>query len=193
MSRPSFVPTWATVGGSAIVIPTSGKQAAGWAPAERPPAQYLNALQNANGAWIQYLDGIVSSGEREVPLTGGFYADATPTGTQITASSSSWVAQLSIPLPVGARIDQFRVVGSKANTTGTTIQLTKYPAATVGSLSPSVVVVNTDTRSTSGGFDVTYAVSSPIAIAAGERWFVTCASGASGDTINQVQIYFSHP
>ena len=48
--RPSTIPTWATSGST--VDPGAGKRATGWLPSEKPPAQYFNWLQNAQGQWL---------------------------------------------------------------------------------------------------------------------------------------------
>ena len=53
-AKPSTVPVWNT-GGTNNVEPTAGKKVAGWAPQERPPAQYFNYLQKLYGEWLEYL------------------------------------------------------------------------------------------------------------------------------------------
>lgn len=55
-AKPTLVYTWALSG--TATAPTLGKQASGWAVGERPPAPTENWLNQANGAWITYLDGV---------------------------------------------------------------------------------------------------------------------------------------
>lgn len=53
-TRPTTpIPTWSTSGSN--LEPAAGKKAAGWAVNERPPAQWLNWLQNSAGVWLQFL------------------------------------------------------------------------------------------------------------------------------------------
>lgn len=73
MSKPSTLPSWATSGGAAIVVPSSAKQAAGWGPSEKPPAQYLNWHMNLVGQWAAYLDAGIFAGNIEV--TGNLKVD----------------------------------------------------------------------------------------------------------------------
>src|SRR5688572_21855603 len=60
MAMPSTEPRWGDVGG-AIVIPTSGKKDRGFAPKEKPPAQFLNWLFNLIWQWIVYFKGRFSA------------------------------------------------------------------------------------------------------------------------------------
>lgn len=57
--RPTGIPRWAYSTASGIVQPTDAKQAVGWgatgASGERPPAQYMNWLDNLAGEWLKYL------------------------------------------------------------------------------------------------------------------------------------------
>lgn len=53
--KPTDLARWADTGG-AIVVPPSGKQDVGWVPGERPPAQFLNWLNNLAYQWHAYID-----------------------------------------------------------------------------------------------------------------------------------------
>jgi hypothetical protein len=54
--RPTGYPEWCSSGGaSSIVEPTSTKKGVGWTIAEKPPAGYLNWLDNLQSQWIKYL------------------------------------------------------------------------------------------------------------------------------------------
>lgn len=56
-ARPTTAPDWADSG--SIVQPTSDQIAAGWAPAQKPPAQFTNWWQNLAGNWLKYLDAMM--------------------------------------------------------------------------------------------------------------------------------------
>lgn len=51
---------WAS--GGSIVTPGAGKIAAGWVTAERPPAQFWNALQRNTADWLDYLNALMTTG-----------------------------------------------------------------------------------------------------------------------------------
>ena len=54
-ARPSSdLTTWATTG--TIIEPSSGQIAAGWAPGDRPPAEWLNFVFSNLSLWASYLD-----------------------------------------------------------------------------------------------------------------------------------------
>jgi len=55
MAAPTSQPEWATDASADIVAPTSGKQGAGWAAEERPPAGYLNWLFYWIYQWILHF------------------------------------------------------------------------------------------------------------------------------------------
>jgi len=53
-TRPTIaIPSWSTAGTN--VEPGAGKKSQGWLVNERPPAEWLNWLQNSAGAWLQFL------------------------------------------------------------------------------------------------------------------------------------------
>lgn len=57
-ARPTQVPRWAwNAAGGAVIQPPSGSGEAGFATAQKPPAQWLNWQLNALGAWVDYLRG----------------------------------------------------------------------------------------------------------------------------------------
>lgn len=56
-AKPTLIYTWALSG--LAVEPTVGKKASGWSVGERPPSATENWLNQANGAWINYLDGVI--------------------------------------------------------------------------------------------------------------------------------------
>lgn len=73
MPKPTAVPTWATdvnypAGAQSFsatptkVAPSSGKQAGGLEPKEKPAAQYLNHILNLNGQWAAWLNALVGNG-----------------------------------------------------------------------------------------------------------------------------------
>lgn len=66
-AKPTLIYTWALSG--LAVEPTVGKKASGWAVGERPPSATENWLNQANGAWINYLDGVFTN--VTTTITGG--------------------------------------------------------------------------------------------------------------------------
>ncbi len=64
MAKPTTTPTWVSDANAAltayVVAPTAGKIAAGWATAEKLPAQYLNWLFYWITEWITWLDENIS-------------------------------------------------------------------------------------------------------------------------------------
>jgi hypothetical protein len=53
-TRPTIaVPHWSTAGSN--IEPSAGKKSEGWIVNERPPAEWLNWLQNSAGEWLQFL------------------------------------------------------------------------------------------------------------------------------------------
>lgn len=56
MHTPINKPSWMTgVAGPEVVQPPNGKKAAGWAPDERPPAEYMNWLFQNISDWVDYI------------------------------------------------------------------------------------------------------------------------------------------
>ena len=55
--RPTQIPRWAWGGSAVLVQPAAGDAEVGFATATRPPAQWLNWMMNATGAWIDCLRG----------------------------------------------------------------------------------------------------------------------------------------
>lgn len=84
-AKPASVPRWANVGG-AIVVPASGKQDVGWVTGERPPAQYMNWLQNLAYQWLQYLNDGNFSGASTFDNTLGVTGLITATGGMTAAA-----------------------------------------------------------------------------------------------------------
>lgn len=66
-AKPTLIYTWALSG--TATEPTVGKKASGWAVGERPPRATENWLNQANGAWITYLNGVFTN--VTTTLTGG--------------------------------------------------------------------------------------------------------------------------
>jgi hypothetical protein len=55
MARPPTPPTnWASTGSK--ITPSAGKVAAGWTVNERPPAEWINYLDNNRDAWLTFLN-----------------------------------------------------------------------------------------------------------------------------------------
>lgn len=55
-TKPTPSMRWATAGGAQKVDPPSGTRDTGWLAGDRPPAQYLNHMDNAAYLWQQYLE-----------------------------------------------------------------------------------------------------------------------------------------
>jgi hypothetical protein len=66
-AKPTLTYTWALSG--TATEPTVGKKASGWSVGERPPAPSENWLNQANGAWITYLNGVFT--DITTTITGG--------------------------------------------------------------------------------------------------------------------------
>lgn len=59
MARPPTPPTaWASTGSK--IAPSAGKQAAGWTVNERPPAEWINWLDNNRDAWLAFVSQVTS-------------------------------------------------------------------------------------------------------------------------------------
>lgn len=59
-TRPTIpIPTWSTSGSN--IEPSAGKKAAGWQVNERPPAEWLNWLDNSAGQWLQFLADVTAA------------------------------------------------------------------------------------------------------------------------------------
>lgn len=54
-TKPNNLPEWATDPGADIVEPPAGKKTAGWAEAERPPAQWFNWFFHLVYRWLAFL------------------------------------------------------------------------------------------------------------------------------------------
>src|SRR4029077_6050040 len=75
MAKPNSTFQWATSG--PITVPTSGKQAAGFAAGERGAAQYFDWLLNGAGQWFAFLSSQpMMIGLQELTAASGTY---TPT------------------------------------------------------------------------------------------------------------------
>lgn len=79
-SRPGTTPSWGTDANYPAgtdpwsstptrVAPTSGEQAAGYAPKDEPPAQWLNWLWGFAADWIAYFAAIIDSNEEHTYQT----------------------------------------------------------------------------------------------------------------------------
>ena len=185
-SRPATLPRWADVSG-AIVVPTSGKLDVGFVAGERPPAQYLNWDLNLIYQWIAYLSN-QNGGQKSVPITGGEYTNLTVQTIKLTATGGWAFTSILIDLPVGARITFYRVVFNKADTTTTVNKLVYLP-----DLSTSFAVVDSHNETTAGSNDVTYAVGSPVAIAAGQRWHLAINGAVAVDEVRQLEVFWDRP
>lgn len=119
-NRPITVPTlWAENG--QILPPSSGKKEAGWTDEERPPAEFMNYLQNIFAGWTNYLqdvhkfllnfDAAITSPGGANPV-GGFATDNTGFHMAVNGVSAPFVTQGNERLwvvlatgPTGASLD----------------------------------------------------------------------------------------
>jgi hypothetical protein len=60
MPAPIKYPDWAT-DGTNTVEPPAGKVAAGWLPAEQPPAGWFNWWQRNVGEWTRWLESLIAA------------------------------------------------------------------------------------------------------------------------------------
>lgn len=103
MPKPIKKPSWVTgVAGLTVVEPGVGKKAVGWAPDERPPAEYINWIYQNISDWIDYLDsvsGLIESSSFQFDAIVGPIAPGSP------ATHTSLAAALAdTGVPNGARI-----------------------------------------------------------------------------------------
>jgi hypothetical protein len=199
MTRPLTFPRWADAGG-AIVVPTSGKLDIGFVPGERPPAQYVNWFQNLDYQWLQYLDGQVGGGEKAVGLALGQGATGIATsGMPLFAKSTG--AYLfttdAIDLAVGCRINFVRIRVYKAGASDVHVLLNKYATNVVLSVGvPAPVNIMPATAVTGGATtyqDSTCAVSSPVAITTGEKWYIQVDGSDTGDIVMHLSVFWDVP
>lgn len=109
MSAPAAI-TWAATG--AITTPSADKQALGFVPNERPPAQTLNWVLNLLALWVTYLAAHAGVGWRwftprgdlvNVTRSGSGYI-----GSYVTiASTNGAIGGIQLNVTVGQTIDQF--------------------------------------------------------------------------------------
>lgn len=99
MAKPIKKPSWVTgQSGLNIVEPTVGKKAAGWAPDERPPAEYINWLYQNISDWIDFIDSISSTSAIALEY-------AAIVGPSAPATHASLAAALAdVAVPNGSRI-----------------------------------------------------------------------------------------
>jgi hypothetical protein len=57
MARPTKLPQWATNAGRTLE-PSLGEKQVGWEVAKKPPARFMNWLQNNTYEWLQYLNDV---------------------------------------------------------------------------------------------------------------------------------------
>lgn len=91
MAKPTNLASWGT-GAAPIVEPSAGVKAAGWAPNQRPPAQWFNWWMNAVYLWMVWLDAYESTVHvwtAAQSFTRGLLATAYAAGTLPGASFSS--------------------------------------------------------------------------------------------------------
>lgn len=89
--KPSTLPRWATGAGRTVTPPASGGstvicQDNGWVAGKRPPARFMNWLDNLRYQWIQYLDTYENN--QHTWTESQTYQTATLNGTTITASGN---------------------------------------------------------------------------------------------------------
>ncbi len=82
-SKPAVrLPTWATDVGAQINDPGTGKQATGWLPDERPPAQFFNWWKNSAGQWVESLSTLYDIERKNfIETDPGFEEDYTDLGS----------------------------------------------------------------------------------------------------------------
>lgn len=103
MAKPTNLGLWATTG--AKTEPSTGVKAAGWAPNQRPPAQWFNWWMNAIYLWMVWLDAFESTTH-------------TWTATQTWSGGAEIVAEDAI---FTGEVDIFNLVGTDAAVFETTI------------------------------------------------------------------------
>jgi hypothetical protein len=102
-TRPTTpIPTWSTAGTN--IEPSAGKKSQGWVVNERPPAEWLNWLQNSAGAWLQFLADVTSGSPTPDLLLNFANADLFTPLIDLTAATAG---------------SQYRLV-ARLNATGTT-------------------------------------------------------------------------
>lgn len=122
-TRPSSLPRWAeTAGGtpsSNIADPTSAKKDAGWADSEKPPAGFLNWLQNTVYRWIKYLDESADSGVFGFGTDGALVFDGisnvaglTPVGNAYTMDRHLFPTNMTVATGVTVNTSGFGIWGT---------------------------------------------------------------------------------
>jgi hypothetical protein len=145
---PATLPTWATApvpGVTAIEVPSAGKQAAGFAAGEMPPAEFHNWLFNLLCAWAlytgyylanwweQYAGDALHSGSWDlVGVDDAHYAAWNSNG-------SSGRLTKNLPVKRGRLVKQIKVYCTVASGTGADISalLVKHNV-TIGAAAPTV-------------------------------------------------------
>jgi hypothetical protein len=61
LPKPSSKTLWTKTNPTVRVEPSGSKKNTGWAPNERPPAEYFNWLEYIVNEWIEYLESVTDS------------------------------------------------------------------------------------------------------------------------------------
>jgi hypothetical protein len=111
----------------------------------------------------------------------------------VTSTAASWEYtsqdHSAWALRVGDRIKSVRLV---SKTVAGTHNVNLYKIAAAGGSSGTVTLVASWSTGLSGN-DETLTVSSPVAIATGERWFLDISGTTSGHVLTHVEVGYDHP
>jgi hypothetical protein len=144
MAKPSDSPTWATDADypagpngwnetDTKVEPSGGKQAEGFEPSERPPAQYLNWWMNLVYLWIAWLDSITGTRTRIIAPSAGMPRTTTVAWSVsgvggIEAVDLAWMVCIDF-LDVGDHISEIRATVQDSVTSPEKVSMQLYSAA----------------------------------------------------------------
>jgi len=128
MAKPTSLPRWATDVGAMITEPTEGKKDSGWAPLEKPPAQYFNWWQKVVYLWAVYLDGLTNEAltwAAKHTFAAGLASGVAPTAATDVVRKNELDSEAASRAAVDAAETAARVAGDNA---GMAYTNAKFPA-----------------------------------------------------------------
>lgn len=188
------------------ITPSAGAVAAGFAPATKPPAQWINAILSRLGAWARYVDELTAEETIVIPpaafarwggttLVDGF-ADYDLDGPILNfpAGVDCWAeVDLAPYLPRDAEINRIRWTGS-LNDALDSVSLSRWRRSRGDTLPPTteletVIGIRTGTL---GGFDLTSStVWTPLAGGVNTLRLRTTSANAQPLAIFDVEVRFT--
>lgn len=216
MPKPASLPVWATDANFAApgkpwdgtptkVSISAGRQAAGWAPVDAPPAQHLNWMLNLIYLWLAWLNGIfgaddslqVSTVYETDPQEHGHHASAwiASAATGGTYNGSIWtfagVSALSSPMTYlrpGDHITGITWVYDRGGAGTVSVRLERRPIIGGGE-----AAVQTDADSTSASGVAQHAITYDHVVEAGYSYLLHVDVTDAANVVVSAHVTFNRP